>query len=176
MKRPLVIVVMLSAALLTAFAVSVSGYAAADSSTSQRVPAPSVSLGKVDARTRAAIEYRRRHFPAAQRFADRVRLSEKEILTRARAAAATPFTGGASHSAPAKARLMRLGDFDRANGLTTDPLLSPERVVWVVTVHAPTAMLPRPGSPVRKASVYTVVYDAVTGDPIERGVGVAFVR
>jgi hypothetical protein len=71
---------------------------------------------------------------------------------------------------------MKLGDFDRANQLVTDPLLASSRLVWVVTVHAKTPLLTRHGIPARSASVYTVVYDAVSGAAIEKGVNINFLR
>jgi len=118
--------------------------------------------------------YRIAHYRAAQDIRGKV-IPEQQIIADARQAAAGPGVPAAAPTAAAKARLMTLGAFDRANQLTTDPLLSASKLVWVVTGHAKTPLLTRPGDPVRSASVYTVVYDAVSGAAIEKGVNVNYV-
>jgi len=148
---------------------AISALAAAGHSRGIPAPAPTpVSAASGQA-------YRIAHYRAAQDIRGKV-IPEQQIIADARQAAAGPGVPAAAPTAAAKARLMTLGAFDRANQLTTDPLLSASKLVWVVTVHAKTPLLTRPGDPVRSASVYTVVYDAVSGAAIEKGVNVNYVK
>ncbi len=119
--------------------------------------------------------YRIAHYKAAQDIHGKV-VPEHEIIADARRAAAGPGAPVAPESAAAHAQLMTLGAFDDANHLATDPLLSTSRKVWVVTVHAKTPLLTPPGQAARSADVYTVVYDAISGAAIEKGVNVNFVK
>lgn len=164
MKRMLMLVGG-SVALLAATAVSAT---AAPALRTAAPPPPHVTAASGEA-------YRIAHYKAAQNIRGNV-IPEREIIADARRAAAGPGVPTAPPTAIAKARLMTLGAFDRANQLATDPLLSTGRLVWVVTVHANTPMLTRPGDPARSGTVYTVVYDAVSGAAIEKGVNVNFVK
>lgn len=53
---------------------------------------------------------------------------------------------------------------------------SPNRLVWVVTVHGHMAMDVPPGHAPVIANVYTNVYDVATGTLIMRAIGVNAVR
>jgi hypothetical protein len=176
LRRQTIVLLSILSVAVAAMVIGLSAPRRSEAASTLQPSATPTANGGGDDTAQAATDYRRRHFPAAQKLVNRAPLPKGEVVARAWAAAATPFTTAAPRSAPAKARLMRLGDFDRANGLVTDPLLSPTQLVWVVTVHAPTALLARPGDRPRRATVYTTVYDAVTGDPIENGVGIDFVR
>ncbi len=165
MKKP----IMLAGGSMALLAVTAGGAAAAAHFPRTATPTPphvTAASGKA---------YRIAHYKAAQDIQGDV-IPEQEIIADARRAAAGPGAPAAPESAAARAQLMTLGAFDHANHLATDPLLSTSRKVWVVTVHAKTPLLTPPGQPTRSADVYTVVYDAVSGAAIEKGVNVDFVK
>jgi len=120
--------------------------------------------------------WREAHFAPAQSAQPSSSISEAAAMTDAQSFAQTATTPVAPSTSPTFAKLMTLGAFDAANGNSTDPGLSPDRSVWVVTVDAPTAPNTPPGMPASTASVYTVAIDATTGTLIEKGIGVGYLN
>jgi hypothetical protein len=72
--------------------------------------------------------------------------------------------------------MMKIRDFDNDNVVSSDPLISPDRIIWAVTVHGKIPFSSLAGEPVRYADVYTAVFDAASGDLIRTGVGVDYVK
>ncbi len=92
-------------------------------------------------------------------------------MTEAQAVAAVLALGRAPANAPVVAREMTLSAYQQMTGEQANPAISPDRLVWVVTVHAP--ML-TPGTPQHSGQlkqVYTVVFDAISSQGIEMCIG-----
>jgi hypothetical protein len=78
--------------------------------------------------TASANAYRITHYRAAGKIRGNA-LPRQQVIRDARRAAAGPGVPVAPPTAAASARLMKLGDFDRASQLVTGPLLASSRLV-----------------------------------------------
>lgn len=89
-------------------------------------------------------------------------------MTRAEAIATALAYAKAPSSTPLVAREMTLGEYKKLAGEAPDPAISPSRLVWVVSVHAPIMPLfGMPGSQPHMMQGYTAVIDATSKQAIE---------
>ena len=89
--------------------------------------------------------------------------------------AITAALGPNPPSSPTAARSMTYGAFLTLAGEQPDPDISLDRLVWVVTVHAPIRTPGTPQHPDQMKQVYTVVLDAASRQVIEVIAGLGLV-
>jgi hypothetical protein len=94
-------------------------------------------------------------------------------MTQAQAIAAALAEANAPSSAPLVVSEMTLRAYEKLTSEQPDPAISPNRLVWVVTVHAPMWTDGAPLHPPYLKQNYTVVIDATSKQGIEICIGCA---
>ncbi len=100
-------------------------------------------------------------------------LSKEDAVGVVLELANTGITTKASPDARHLAVLMPIAEFAQREGIGPDPVIAPDLLVWVVTVHAPMSTRGSPVAPPVVKPVYTGVIDAITGAPVIVAVGSA---
>jgi hypothetical protein len=89
-------------------------------------------------------------------------------------ASITPLTPAAPSTAVAYSALLSRPDFEKLTGQAPNVAINKPRMVWVVTVHAPMATDGSPARPAEIKSVYSVAFDAATGQWTDMCIGCAW--
>ncbi len=82
-----------------------------------------------------------------------------------------PLTAAARDALPTVASVMTMKDVEARMGASHDETRGSDLKVWVVTVHGHQRTSGYPGHPGDMQNVFTVVYDAASGEPVMEVIG-----
>jgi len=114
--------------------------------------------------------------PAQPPSANPSYLSRQTIEAVAKRAAHTPLTPAAPITAVVYSALMPRPAYEALAHETHNAAVNAQRMVWVVTVHAPMATDGSPSRPPEIKHVYSVAYDAETGHWTDACIGCAWLN
>lgn len=94
----------------------------------------------------------------------------------ARIGALTPLTPAAPPNAVVFSQLVSRADFETITGVSHNPAVYSTRMVWLVTVHAPMATDGSPSRTPEIKPVYSVAFDAETGQWTDACIGCGWLQ
>ena len=153
---------------------------------SEEFPVPSAFTGLNDPQLQQCVEahgvcdpaaesVRRANNPEANPPGDSPVYETREVIELgARRGAKTPLTPEAAATSPTYSALMSRQKFEAISGENRNAAVDSRRAVWVVTVHAPMATDGSPGVPPEVKPVYSVAFDAETGQWTDACIGCAW--